>query len=145
MEIVKAKIQDAEFIFETLKILAGDVEYSLDRFELYLNGYFNRNSSDIYLAKVDNAYIGLITLNRFDMPRYCGYGVEMEEVVIIESERGKGHGAKFINQLIEEISEDLELRKIIVKTDDVAGSGKLYGRIFDQKTIVTYQKYVNSF
>mgnify|MGYP000722088844 CR=1 FL=1 len=143
MRITIAQKKDLEFVYETLKVLAGDVKYPIETFKSYYLDYLNNDHSQIYIAEVDDEQIGLITLNRFEMPRYCGYGLEMEEVIIIESMRGKGYGREFIELLKEKVSKDPGLRKMIVKTDDIAGSGKLYARILDQKELVTYQKYIN--
>ena len=143
MIIRKAVSSDVVFIYDTLKGLRGEVDYSLEYFVEYFENFMKGDNFFIYLAELDGLKIGLITVNKFSMPRYCGYGLELEEVVIVEGCRGKGMVKIFIDLLIKEFQPDTLLRKVLIKTDDRGYVSELYARLFDKTSFLVFQKKIN--
>ena len=77
------------------------------------------------------------------MPRYLGYGVELEEVIVHEDHRRKGYGAAMIAAFLRLVEGDRDLRTVRVRTDDHDGSGRLYARMFTTTQSRIYAKSVN--
>ena len=78
------------------------------------------------------------------MPRYLGFGVDLEEVVTIPKFQRKGICKNFINFLISHYKVEKQCRKITIKTDDNSGSGKLYKSLFDSTETRIFQNYLNN-
>ena len=143
MEIRKAVLKDAAFIYENLAILRGDVHYTFKRFETFFQEYLVNESSWIYIAKIDDQDVGLVSVNKYPSIRYIGFTYELEEVVIIDEMRGRGVGTMLINAVICSASEDKSIRKIVIKTDDLMVAGRLYSKELQQTNMRTFQKYLN--
>ena len=80
------------------------------------------------------------------MPRYLGFGYELEEVVVDKNYRNRGYGVKMIELFLQDIQKQSnykELRKVIVKTNDPAIPPKLYQKFFLKSNSVTYLKQIN--
>lgn len=147
MELVyrKAKFEDAEVVYAAIHELLDISLFSLKSFEVYwlglLSGEFGR--SDAWLAIANGKICAYILANYYAMPRYLGQGIELEEVVTLPAYQRKGIGKSFLMFLFEHYSSDSSCRKVSIKTDDHAGSGKLYGALFSLTNMEFYHKYLN--
>ena len=143
MIIYKATIEDARFLYENLKVLRVGVEYSFEIFSEYYFNYLNNKNNTIYIGRIDNNYIGFITVNIYSSIKYIGYTAELEEVVICEKYRGQGKGKVILQRVIELLGEEKDIRKVIVKTDDLKIAGKLYSKFLGKTEMITFQKFLN--
>ena len=104
MRLVKATAEDVSFIYSCLKQLRGDVEYSERDLKEFLNTqrYFGLTSTcgEILVGWEHNIPRGILTCNRFNIPRYLGQGVELEEVIVASGMHGRGFGSAMINSFL---------------------------------------------
>ena len=68
--------------YNTLEELRFPVFYTLEQFENYYKLCLESNFFCFYIFCNDSENIGLVSLNKFYMPRYLGFGYEMEEFQI---------------------------------------------------------------
>ena len=115
MIIYKATIEDARFLYENLKVLRVGVEYSFEIFSEYYFNYLNNKNNTIYIGRIDNNYIGFITVNIYSSIKYIGYTAELEEVVICEKYRGQGKGKVILQRVIELLGEEKDIRKVLLR------------------------------
>ena len=81
---------------------------------------------------------GLLTCNKFFIPRYLGFGIELEEVVIIPELQGKGLIGQLITKYFDEIKKDDSIRKVIIKTDDSKNCFESLSKGFDKNSNIFY-------
>lgn len=145
LEFRKALISDYEPVFTAVCELLDSSLFHLSDFEIYwqslLRGAFGK--CDVWLAIKDGKPCAYILANYFAIPRYLGFGIELEEVVTLPEYQRKGIGKSFIKFLVTQYSSKNTCRKIVVKTDDHSGSGKLYAELFNSTGMRLYQKYLN--
>lgn len=136
---------DAPFVLECLKALRGRAQYEVTELRQYLERLpgLQGASTTLLLAHLGERAVGLLTVNRFAMPRYLGYGVELEEVVVLEDHRRKGYGAAMISAFLRSVEGDRDVRSVRVRTDDHDGSGRLYAKLFAASASRLYAKSVN--
>jgi len=134
-----------DFVFECLRELRGQADYSLAQFEDYVraHGLFGHADFLILVGITGAQPVGMLTCNRFAMPRYLGFGYELEEVVVHPSFQGRGHGKELVHAFLERARSEPEIRKVIVKTDDQLRAGKLYQRYFSVVATTIYGATVN--
>ncbi len=140
-----ARPDDSSFVHECLKALRGRAEYGIHELREYLERLpaHQGAASAVLVAERQGTAVGILTVNRFAMPRYLGYGVELEEVVIHEVHRRAGYGGAMIAAFLRSVEGDRELRTVRVRTDDLEGSGRLYARMFSTTASRLYSKSVN--
>lgn len=143
MELRKAKIEDAMFVYENLEDLRGDVKYSFEQFIAYYKKYLTDENNWIFIANTFNENIGFISVNIYSSIKYIGYTAELEEVVMVSEMRGKGLGKKFLKKVILKLRKEKKIRKIIVKTDDLLIAGKLYNKEMNLTEMRVFQKFLN--
>lgn len=143
MKIIKAEFKDAKFIYDNLEILRGSVKYSFEKFSIYFQSYLLNENNWIYIGKIDNKYAGFVTVNLYSSIKYIGYTAELEEVVVVADMRGKGVGKLLLKNVLPLIDTNMEIRKIVVKTDDLNIAGKLYSKELDLTEMRVFQKYLN--
>ena len=143
MNIRKATALDSHFIFECLKLLIDEDFYTYTEFEKYLDKCLKNTCTEFWIATLDNSQIGLITANKFSVPRYLGFGVEFEEVVIAKPYQGKGYGTSFLNEVINKYKADHNCRKVLIKSNDKEGSCRLYEKVFSKTDFLVFQTYLN--
>lgn len=133
---------NTEFAYSCLKELRGDVDYELEDFERYVeqNALVGNPEFMILIGEVDGNPVGLLTCNRFAVPRYLGFGYEIEEVVVHHAQRRKGYGQAMVCAFLERVKDDERVRKVIVKTDDGRVAGRLYDKMFTPSGAVVYQR-----
>lgn len=132
-------------VFTAIQELQDRPLFTLKTFESYwgqlISGEFGK--CDVWLAFNDGMACAYILANYYPIPRYLGVGVELEEIVTLPEFQRKGIGITFIQFLINHYSHENTCRKITVKTDDHAGSGKLYAKLFRLTEMRLYQKFLN--
>jgi GNAT superfamily N-acetyltransferase len=133
------------FVFECLRELRGSARYTLADFEAYVraNSLVGHPQFRVFVGNDGDQDVGILTCNRFAMPRYLGFGYEIEEVVVAPPLQRRGLGRDMVAALLERAKSEREIRKVIVKTDDTLGAGKLYGRYFGVVHTTVYGKALN--
>lgn len=145
VELNEMTSESVDFVYECLKELRGDLQYSAERFRAFVSqcGLLNHPDFVVYVGSSEGRPVGILTCNRFVIPRYLGYGIELEEVVVHPDCQRRGYGKALIKGFLERVREDLDVRKVIVKTDDGAKAGKLYSQFFDTMKTTVYVKPIN--
>ncbi len=145
LEFRKATSSDWEVVFTAIQELQDKPLFTLKTFESYwgqlISGEFGK--CDVWLAFSDGLACAYILANYYPIPRYLGVGVELEEIVTLPVYQRKGIGKTFIQFLITQYSRENTCRKITVKTDDHAGSGKLYAELFGLTEMRFYHQFLN--
>lgn len=72
------------------------------------------------------------------MPRYLGYGVEIEEFVIHPSHQGQGLSAQLLDACINRYSKEPEVRRITIQTDDDR-VGRIYAARMEHMRVFRFQ------
>jgi ribosomal protein S18 acetylase RimI-like enzyme len=136
---------DAGFLYECLGELRGGVSYPLERFEDYLRRHrlLEHPAYGVLVGADGGRAVGMLTCNRFAMPRYLGFGLEIEEVVVHPGAQRRGYGRRMLLALFERAKADPEIRKVIVKTDDELRAGGLYAQYFTVVKTTVYGRTVN--
>lgn len=142
MLLRKATISDCLWTFEVLKELREPVEYSYEVFNNYFNETLHNENFLFLILETENERIGYVTLNKFSMPRYVGFGYEMEEFVIHKEHRGKGYSYKLIEEVKKFIESDRSIRKLIIKSNG-NDSKPIYAKALNETDLVTFQIYLN--
>jgi hypothetical protein len=142
----KAVLSDFNFIYIAIQELLEQPLFTPYQFKKYwfelLSGVFGKN--DLWLAfNSEGEFVGYIFVNFYMLPRYLGFGVDLEEVVTIPKFQRKGICKIFINFLITHYKLENQCRKITIKTDDISGSGKLYKSLFDSTETRIFQTFLN--
>lgn len=144
LSIRKAERYDSELVFRCLQILLDKKMYSWEEFnEYYAKLLTTATAPDIWIATHADETVALITANKFHLPRFLGYGYEFEEIVVLPEFQSRGIGKAFILQLIDFYKQDTFCRKIIIKSNDLEGSCRLYQKIIDTTDFRVFQKYLN--
>ena len=145
LTINKASLDDLEFIFCCLKELRGSVNYTLNDFKKYVtsNNILSSPNFEIFIFKDGKNNIAIITSNKFSIPRYLGFGIEIEEIVVAKNFRGLGYGKKVIKIFIKYFQSKKHIRKIVVRTDDFSIAGPLYENFFNKSNIKTFSSNIN--
>ena len=142
MELKECSSEDIEFYYECLKDLRGDVNYSIEEFRQFMVSLDVSQSclySKFLVGFIEGQPVGILTCNWFAMPRYIGFGVELEEVVVFAPYRGRGIARKMISSFVGQCQEDPSIRKIAVKTDDPAAQS-LYTKFFDKTNLSFFSR-----
>lgn len=146
LKIRKAEFADCKNVFNAIKELIDKDFYNYIDFEIYwkkvLTGEFGK--CDLWVAFTNNKFCAYICANYFPIPRYIGFGVELEEIVTLPSFQRKGIGGIFITELVNHYLDNNACRKILIKTNDRLGSGRLYSRLFAETNMIIYQKLLNT-
>jgi GNAT superfamily N-acetyltransferase len=127
-----ARPEDAAFVHACLTALRGRAQYDVQQLREYLERLpaAQGAATSILVAGLEGVAVGMLTVNRFAMPRYLGFGVELEEVVVHAAHRRRGYGTAMIVAFLRTVEGDRSLRCVRVRTDDHDGSGRLYARLF---------------
>ncbi len=142
MLLRKATINDCLWIYEILEELRNPVEYSFDSFKAFFHQMITNDNVQLLILTDNEENIGYVTLNKFSMPRYIGYGVEMEEFIIHKKHRGKGYSYKLIEEVKKYIQADKTIRKLIIKSNG-NDSKPIYAKVLNETDLVTFQTYLN--
>lgn len=143
--LCRMRLGDVGFVFECLKELRGEAEYSQEKFESFVleSGLIGHQDFQIFIGMYENREIGMLTCNRFAMPRYLGFGFELEEVIIHPAYQGDGYGKALVQAFLDHVSHDQSVRKVIVKTDDEIRAGGVYRHFFHVVQTKLYGKYIH--
>jgi len=142
MQLRKATEKDSEWVYDILEELRRPVAYSLDQFKDFYKEILSANMSEILILSDQDQNMGMVTLNKFAMPRYLGYGYEMEEFVIHKDHRRKGLSYTLIEEVKKYITSDKSVRKLLVKSNGV-DSMPIYAKALNETDLVSYQEYLN--
>jgi N-acetylglutamate synthase-like GNAT family acetyltransferase len=142
MLLRKAESQDCQWVYEILEELRTPITYSLEQFRAYYLSALNDAHFDFYIFSNGEECIGLISLNKFNMPRYLGYGYEMEEFAVHKDYRGKGMSYLMIEGVKQLIVKDKSVRKLIIKSNG-ADSQHIYSKALNETDLTTFQVYLN--
>lgn len=142
MLLRKANFTDCLWVYNTLEELRFPVSYSLEQFENYYKLCLESDFFSFYIFCNGPENIGLLSLNKFYMPRYLGFGYEMEEFVINRAHRGKGYSYKMIEAVKMLLQDDKSARKLIIKSNG-EDSKPIYAKALHQTDLVTFQEYLN--
>jgi (aminoalkyl)phosphonate N-acetyltransferase len=142
MLLRKAESQDCEWVYEILEELRSPIAYSLEQFETYYMSVLKDENFDFYIFSNGDKCLGLISLNKFNMPRYIGYGYEMEEFAVHKDYRGKGISYLMIEAVKQMIGKNKSVRKLIIKSNG-ADSKHIYGKALNETDLTTFQVYLN--
>lgn len=144
LKIRIAKKEDYVFIFKSITLLLDKKLFSMEQFKSYYFGLIESEiNTEIWIYSECEVDKGYIVANKFAIPRYLGYGIELEEIVILPEFQNMGIGKKFIELLIDYYKSNKVCRKIIIKTDDHQGAGKLYNRLLDVTEMKIYHRFIN--
>ncbi len=145
MEIRYAKPSDIDFIYLCLKELNDEEFFTLNEFRFFCEDkkIFESDHMCFVIGQEKGIDCGLLTCNKFFMPRYLGFGIELEEVVIIPELQGKGLIGQLITKYFDEIKKDDSIRKVIIKTDDSKIASKAYQKVFDKQPHILFSKRIN--
>jgi GNAT superfamily N-acetyltransferase len=146
MELAPMTSATMRFVYECLGELRGSAVYSFENFSEYVDQQLIEHPAcRILVASIDGNPVGMLTCNTFAMPRYLGFGYELEEVVVHPLHRRQGLGRKMIARFIDDVRSDPRVRKIIVKTDDRERAGRLYSGFFDTSDSTVYTLRLNNY
>ena len=136
---------DLYFAFECMKELAGYAKYSTDEFEKFIKSENLIDHPDfwIVIAETECDRIGVISMNRYAMPRYIGFGIEIEEFIIHPNFQGKGYGKQVLKKCFEFYCGDSQLRRITVKSGGNDIASRLYKKHFDIMEMSGFVKKMN--
>jgi GNAT superfamily N-acetyltransferase len=136
---------DVDFFFECLDELRGEASYSVDEFVQYLeaNALIGHHDFRLLVGVSGKESVGILTCNRLAMPRYIGFGYEIEEVVIHPKYQQRGFGEALITAFLDWVAEDTDVRKVVVKTDDEVRAGKIYSRYFEMVEMNVYSRMIS--
>lgn len=145
MKLEAMGVDDVGFAYECLAELRGAAQYSEVSFRRYVEEARLLEHPDfrILIGFEDGERVGMLTCNRFAMPRYLGYGYELEEVVIHPRHRGRGLAGALVSAFLESVAQRPEVRKVIVKTDDEGRAARVYERLFGRVAAKVYARTVN--
>lgn len=143
--IRRATLGDVDFLYECALELRGGVRYSQAEFARYLAEHqlFAHAEFQIWVAMHEGMPVGMMCCNRFAMPRYLGFGVEIEEVVVHPRAQRLGHAGAMIESWFALAATDATLRKVIVKTDDQLRAGRVYAKSFTVARTTVFVRPVN--
>ncbi|PBQ31531.1 hypothetical protein CNR22_07045 [Sphingobacteriaceae bacterium] len=145
MHLRKAELNDCSWIYNALEELRHPVQYSEEQFKVY---YGESLQSDFFMFMVlcndenEGERIGFVSLNKFYMPRYLGFGYEMEEFVIHKDFRGQGYSYQLIEAVKAALLIEPQNRKLIIKTNG-QDSMHIYAKALNETDLKTYQVYLN--
>jgi ribosomal protein S18 acetylase RimI-like enzyme len=141
----RAEPADVGFLFECLAELRGGANYTQQELAEYLERHqlWSHAEFQIWVATASDMPVGMLTCNRFAMPRYLGFGVEVEEVVVHPRAQRRGHATAMIDAWLALVARDPALRKVVVKTDDQQRAGKVYAKSFSVVRTTVYARSLN--
>lgn len=140
MYLRKANKDDALWLFDILEELRHPVKYTQKQFNNYFETVLLSDYFQFLIFYNDSDKLGMVSLNKFYMPRYIGVGYEMEEFVIHKNFRGKGLSYKMIEEVKNLVNKDLQSRKLIIKSNG-EDSKHIYSKALKETDLVTYQTY----
>jgi GNAT superfamily N-acetyltransferase len=136
---------DVDFVFDCLLTLRGQASYSADDLRGYCERWALRGpTSPILIARMEGVPVGMLTYNRFAVPRYLGFGIELEEVIIAPNFQGQGLAGQMIEHFLVWIAQFPEIRRVQVRTDDEVRAGKVYARLFTKTDSMIFTRSINS-
>lgn len=145
IQLIPAEESHIPFVYECLTELRGEAEYTVEDFATYMEQekYFAGSPFQLFVALSDGTPVGILTCNRFAMPRYLGFGAEIEEVVVHPNFQNRGMASAMLKSYLDECAQDSTLRKVTIKTDDPLRAGRVYSKYFLPVDTTVYSKTIN--
>lgn len=142
--LAPATAKDIDFLYACLLTLRGEAKYSLDDLSIF----FERNDlyesdSPVLIASKNSVQFGVLTCNRFVIPRYLGFGIELEEVIVAPEFQGQKLAEQMLLAFLAWVQRQPEVRRVQVRTDDEVRAGRIYSRLLRQADMKTYTKSIN--
>ncbi len=146
MSLVPMTAELIPFVHECLRELRGAAEYSVAEMAAYFDddAFSGKSPFAILVAVEDTVPVGMLTCNRFAIPRYLGFGIEIEEVVVHPEFQNKGVAKRMLEQFLADCRADTALRKVIIKTDDEAHAGHIYRKFFVPSKSTVFAANINN-
>ena len=148
MPLRVAKNRDIEFVYNCIKSIRGEANYSKEQFLSYFNKEVHLNCKPlrgcvIYIWSKGEQDIGVMSCNFYNIPRYLGYGCSIEEFVITKNYRGQGFASEMLSELLLGLMDDKDIRKILISTDDQNVAGRAYSKVLNELKSTNYTKIIN--
>ena len=139
-----ATSSDVDFLYSCLLTLRGGAKYSREDLSKFCErtGLY-RSNSPVLIASKSTTKFGMLTCNRFVIPRYLGFGIELEEVVIAPKFQGQGLAEQMLLAFLAWAHRQPEIRRVQVRTDDELRAGRIYSRIFRVTESKVYSSSLN--
>ena len=140
MTLEPMRAEHLDFAFRCLGELRGEARFSLDDWTEYVrqNGLIGHPQTGIWIGVVSGEPVGLLVSNRFAMPQYLGFGYSLDGVVVPPGFQRKGYGEQMLRAFLAQAKQDRRVRKVVVKTDDPLGAGRLYEKLFAKTGMTVY-------
>ena len=121
-----------EFVFQCLGELRGAARYSLSDWTDYVRRHslIGHPQTTIWIGMASGRPVGMLLCNRFAIPYYLGFGYSLDGVVVHPDFQRRGYGEQMLRTFLAWAKQDKQIRKVIVKTDDLLRAGKLYEKLF---------------
>jgi ribosomal protein S18 acetylase RimI-like enzyme len=138
-----SSLEDLEFLTTCLLELNSNLERHTEAFGNFLRDLArNDAATEVLIAWSDENRVGMMTINRFAMPRYVGFGYEVQEIVVAQSARSRGIGQQLLEAVIERYRANPATRKVVVRSNDPR-SQALYARVYGGSDLISFQTFVH--
>ena len=139
----EASAADEEFLYRCLLELNDGLVRHRSTFGTFIREALASDAaSELLIAAANGQQIGTVTVNRFAMPRYVGFGYEIQEIVVAPAHRSKGFGRQMLTAVVTRYAALASTRKVVVRSNDPA-SQALYARVYTASDLQTFQQFVH--
>lgn len=140
MTLAPMREEHLAFVFECLRELRGDAKYSLAEWTEYVcrHSLIGHPQTAIWIGMVSGEPVGMLLCNRFAIPHYLGFGYSLDGVVVHPGFQRRGYGEQMLRTFLAWAKQDQQIRKVIVKTDDLLRAGKLYEKLFSTTKMTVF-------
>jgi ribosomal protein S18 acetylase RimI-like enzyme len=135
-------VEDATFVAECLAELFAPIAGRASELRAYLDGTLRANETTMLVIEVDGARAGLITLVRYAMPRYLGFGYEIQELVVTPAFRRRGVARRALELAASHCRRDPHARKIVIRTN-VDEAKRSYASVWPATDMTSFQTMLN--
>jgi GNAT superfamily N-acetyltransferase len=134
--------EDAAFVTECLVALFAPIAGRVDEMRMYLDAHVRPPETSVLVIEVDGHRAGIVTLVRFAMPRYLGYGYEIQELVVAPPHQNKGVARRTLALVAERCRGDARARKVVIRTN-VDGARRAYASVWSATDLTSFQTMLN--
>jgi GNAT superfamily N-acetyltransferase len=133
---------DLTFIVSCLNELFDRIDDHKTDLRPYLDATLADGHTEMLAIVADAEKVGLITLVRFAMPRYLGFGYEIQELVILQPHRGKGVARRALELVAEHCRKNPRARKVLIRTN-VPAAKRAYASVWQESDLSAFQTLLN--
>jgi ribosomal protein S18 acetylase RimI-like enzyme len=130
--------EDAAFVAESLADLFAPIAGRADELRAFLDAHVNPPQLSLLIIEAEGARAGIVTLERFAMPRYLGHGYEIQELVIAVPFRRRGIARRALELVEERCRADKTARKVVIRTN-VEHAQRAYAKVWEANDLTSYQ------